>query len=311
MGSTPETAALITSIMKKREELSKEWEPLPGRISELLEAGRITDAHERHYWAFVEREVSGIVASLRMPLPPPPPRDRRGIDLIDRHKAWLTVLKQVMRDAIDMVNFLCKRHREEAPRALLRKPMRCFRRPMSFNYAIDMMKLLCDRHPRSHKLLDLAHDLYHVFSNDPRLKLPSSELMPSLHQAAQVEAAAVHDHLVGIDGTANELLGWLMAADKSLRVMAIAGPAGIGKTTLAMELHRRLRCQTHFQCHVVANLSRRPAHRSKQLLLQTILKQIMEQLEAPSSPNSSEITMLEDDPELLARNISECLKDKR
>ncbi|EAZ42027.1 hypothetical protein OsJ_26580 [Oryza sativa Japonica Group] len=173
--------------------------------------------------------------------------------------------------------------------------MRCFRRPMSFNYDTP----------------GKAYYLYRVFSNDPRLKLPSSELMPSLHQAAQVEAAAVHDHLVGIDGTANELLGWLMAADKSLRVMAIAGPAGIGKTTLAMELHRRLRCQTHFQCHVVAKLSRRPAHRSKQLLLQTILKQIMEQLEAPSSPNSSEITMLEDDPELLARNISECLKDKR
>ncbi|BAT14800.1 disease resistance protein Pikm1-TS-like [Oryza sativa Japonica Group] len=206
------------------------------------------------------------------------------------------MLKLETRDAIDIVKLLCKRHREEAPRSLLRKPpMRCFRRPMSFNYDTP----------------GKAYYLYRVFSNDPRLKLPSSELMPSLHQAAQVEAAAVHDHLVGIDGTANELLGWLMAADKSLRVMAIAGPAGIGKTTLAMELHRRLRCQTHFQCHVVAKLSRRPAHRSKQLLLQTILKQIMEQLEAPSSPNSSEITMLEDDPELLARNISECLKDKR
>jgi hypothetical protein len=295
MGSTPETAALITSIMERQEAVLKMLEPLHESISKLLEAGRITDAHERHYFAFVEMEVSTIVASLRMPLPPPPPRDRLGIDLIDRHKAWLTVLKHEMRDAIDMVNFLCKRHREEAPRALLRKPMRCFRRPMSFNYDTP----------------GKAYYLYRVFSNDLRLKLPSSELMPSLHQAAQVEAAAVHDHLVGIDGTANELLGWLMAADKSLRVMAIAGPAGIGKTTLAMELHRRLRCQTHFQCHVVANLSRRPAHRSKQLLLQTILKQIMEQLEAPSSPNSSEITMLEDDPELLARNISECLKDKR
>ncbi|BAF28613.2 Os11g0606400, partial [Oryza sativa Japonica Group] len=222
--------------------------------------------------------------------------DRCVVDLIDRHESWLMMLKLETRDAIDIVKLLCKRHREEAPRSLLRKPpMRCFRRPMSFNYDTP----------------GKAYYLYRVFSNDPRLKLPSSELMPSLHQAAQVEAAAVHDHLVGIDGTANELLGWLMAADKSLRVMAIAGPAGIGKTTLAMELHRRLRCQTHFQCHVVAKLSRRPAHRSKQLLLQTILKQIMEQLEAPSSPNSSEITMLEDDPELLARNISECLKDKR
>uniref|UniRef100_A0A0E0DXJ6 Uncharacterized protein n=1 Tax=Oryza meridionalis TaxID=40149 RepID=A0A0E0DXJ6_9ORYZ len=288
---------IIISIMEKQEALLKEWEPLPGRISKLLEAGRITDAHERHYLAFVEMEVSTIVASLRMPLAPPP-RDRCVVDLIDRHKSWLMMLKHETRDAIDMVKLLCKRHREEAPRSLLRKPMRCFRRPMSFNYETP----------------GKAYHLYRVCSNDPRLKLPRSELMPSLHQAAQVEAAAVrHDHLVGIDGTANELLGWLMAADKSLRVMAIAGPASIGKTTLAMELHRRLRCQTHFQCHIVANFSGRP-HRSK-LLPQTILKQIIEQLEAPSSPNSSEITkqIIEqlDDLELLARNISERLKDKR
>uniref|UniRef100_A0A0D3HNU6 Uncharacterized protein n=1 Tax=Oryza barthii TaxID=65489 RepID=A0A0D3HNU6_9ORYZ len=175
--------------------------------------------------------------------------------------------------------------------------------------AIDMMNFLRKLTPFYYDTPYKAYYLYRVCSNEPLLKLPSSELMPSLHQAAQVEAAAVHDHLVGIDGTANELLGWLMAANKSLRVMAIAGPAGIGKTTLAMELHRRLRCQTHFQCHIVANFSRK-LHRSK-FLLQTILKQIIEQLEAPSSPNSSEITMLEDDLELLARNISERLKDKR
>ncbi|EEC83165.1 hypothetical protein OsI_28391 [Oryza sativa Indica Group] len=292
MGSTPETAALITSIMDRQEAVLKMLEPLHERISKLLEAGRITDAHERHYLAFVEMEVSTIVASLRMPLAPPP-RDRCVVDLIDRHESWLMMLKLETRDAIDIVKLLCKRHREEAPRSLLRKPMRCFRRPRSFNYDTP----------------GKAYYLYHVFSNDPRLKLPSSELMPSLHQAAQVEAAAVHDHLVGIDGTANELLGWLMAADKSLRVMAIAGPAGIGKTTLAMELHRRLRCQTHFQCHVVANLSRRPAHRSKQLLLQTILKQIMEQLEAQSITLTAQKSRCwRTYPELLARNISECLQ---
>uniref|UniRef100_A0A0E0BL22 Uncharacterized protein n=1 Tax=Oryza glumipatula TaxID=40148 RepID=A0A0E0BL22_9ORYZ len=217
---------------ERQEAVLKMLEPLPGMISELLEAGRITDAYTRHCLAFMEMEVSTTVASLRMPLPPP--RDRRGVGL-DRQEDWLSSVEY-------------------------------------FGW-------------RTVKSL-----------------------------AAQVEAAAVHDHLVGIDGTANELLGWLMAADESLRVMAIAGPAGIGKTTFAMELHRRLRCQTqenYFQCHVVANFSRRP-HRSK-ILPQTILKHIIEQLEAPSSPNSLEITMLEleDDPELLARNISKRLKDKR
>ncbi|XP_052136484.1 disease resistance protein Pikm1-TS-like [Oryza glaberrima] len=277
MGSAT-TAALITFIMEKREELLKMLEPLPGRISKLLEAGRITDSRERHCLAFMEMELRTIVASLRMLLPPP--RDRCGVDLY-RQKDWLGPVEYHGRRTVKSLGNLRKAMR-----------CRCFRRPRSFDHDNPFM----------------AYILYCLCSDYRRLELPSSELMPSPPQAAQVEAAAVHGHLVGIDSTANELLGWLMAADESLRVMAIAGPAGIGKTTLAMELHRRLRCQTHFQCHVVANFSRRP-HRSK-LLPQTILKQIIEQLEAPS-PNSSEITILMDDPELLARNISKRLKDKR
>lgn len=270
---------------ERQEAVLKMLEPLPGMISELLEAGCITDAYTRHCLAFTEMEVSATVASLKMPLPPP--RDRRGVDP-QRQEYWLSSVEYFGWSTVKSLA------------GNLRKAMwcRCFRRPRSFDHYIPFM----------------AYLLYCSCSNDPRLELPSSELMPSPPQAAQVEAAAVHGHLVGIDGTANELLGWLMAADESLRVMAIAGPAGIGKTTFAMELHRRLRCQTqenYFQCHVVANFSRRP-HRSK-LLPQTILKHIIEQLEAPSSPNSLEITMLEleDDPELLARNISKRLKDKR
>uniref|UniRef100_A0A0E0MH20 Uncharacterized protein n=1 Tax=Oryza punctata TaxID=4537 RepID=A0A0E0MH20_ORYPU len=284
MGS-PETemAALITSIKNEREAMLKEWEPLHESISKLLKGGRFTDARERHGLAFLEMELGAIVASLRMPLPPP--RDLRGVDLYLQVN-WLRSLEIEARNALSRVKSLCNQHGEDqAPR--------CFRRRRSFAY---------DSLPWT------AYRLYRACSDDPRLDLPSSEIFgPSLPQADQV-----HDHLVGIDGTANKLLGWLMAADESLRVMAIVGPAGIGKTTLAMELHRRLRCQTqehYFQCHVVANFSRRP-HRSK-LLLQTILKQIIEQLEAPSSPNSLEIMMLEDDPELLACKISERLKDKR
>ncbi|XP_015616482.1 disease resistance protein Pikm1-TS-like isoform X3 [Oryza sativa Japonica Group] len=257
-----------TSIMEKQEEALKEWEPLHESISKLLKGGRITDARERHSLAFMEMELGVIVAYLRMPLPPH--TDCPGVDLIDNQIQYHWSYYR------DVVISLYNQYGEEAPNAgLLRKAMRCFRRRRSLEYNI----------PRT------AYSLYRECSSDPRLELPSSELMPSPHQAAQVEAGALNDHLVGIDSMANEMLRWLMATDKGLRVMAIAGPAGIGKTTLAMELHRRLRSK---------------------LVLQTILKQIMEQLDAPS-PNSSEITMsmLEDNPELLTRNISEHLKDKR
>nr|AAX53158.1 YNR2 [Oryza sativa Japonica Group] len=269
-----------TSIMEKKEAALKELEPLLESVSKLLKSGRFTDAHERHGLAFLEMELGAIVAYLRMPMSPSigDHDDGAHYDLM----TWMSVLIGVRNTVTAIVKFLSNQ-----PCVPLRKATRRFRRRRSFGYDI----------PRK------VYPLYLVFNG------LRSELMPSPPQAAQVEACTVHDHLVAIDGTANELLGWLMAADESLRVMAIAGPAGIGKTTLAMELHRRLRCQTHFQCHIVANFSRRP-HGSK-LVPQTILKQIIEQLEAPSSPNSSEITMLGDDLELLARNISERLKDKR
>ncbi|KAL5204098.1 hypothetical protein ABZP36_008969 [Zizania latifolia] len=117
--------------------------------------------------------------------------------------------------------------------------------------------------------------------------------------------AAKECDLVGIDGQANKLLRWLTAAavdNKSLRVMCIVGPTGVGKTTLAMELHRRLRCQTaqHFQCCAAASFSR--TYDRCSLLLQSILSQLIDK----------KTTKLEDDDtNMLARSISECLQDKR
>uniref|UniRef100_A0A0D9XTZ6 Uncharacterized protein n=1 Tax=Leersia perrieri TaxID=77586 RepID=A0A0D9XTZ6_9ORYZ len=165
--------------------------------------------------------------------------------------------------------------------------MRCFCRPRSFDYEIQ----------------SAAYNLYCVVVGiDPQLELSSSEVVAGAH----------HDDLVGIDGPAEELLRWLMVADNGdmgVKIKAIVGPAGIGKTTLAMEVHRRLQSQNgdHFQCCVVAK-----SVPDKSRLLQTILSQIMDQ-EALSTPDSQTV-MMEDTPELLAQladKISEVLSDKR
>ncbi|OEL37752.1 hypothetical protein BAE44_0001228 [Dichanthelium oligosanthes] len=119
--------------------------------------------------------------------------------------------------------------------------------------------------------------------------------------------------IVGIDRPTKKLLRWLTPQEetcKSLRVMSIVGPAGMGKTTLALELRMRLTsCQTsrghhYFQCNVMAQGSRR-ADRNE-LLLRDILSQISDPAPARASEKSQSMPF-----ELLVLRVSECLKDKR
>ncbi|CAO2142308.1 unnamed protein product [Urochloa humidicola] len=179
----------------------------------------------------------------------------------------------------------------------------------------------CFRHSGSYELSYVMAELYylteHPFRYRHRLLTSSGPgLTPRL-----VEAGALP--LVGIDRPAKKLLGWLTPQDemdKSLRVMAIIGPAGCGKTILAMELHDRLKRQTrgeayNFKCNVVAQASR-GTDRNK-LLLQDILSQLTDQAAQalssdPSRPNEmlpkrgGHITM-----DQLINSISEHLRDKR
>uniref|UniRef100_A0A0E0BL19 NB-ARC domain-containing protein n=1 Tax=Oryza glumipatula TaxID=40148 RepID=A0A0E0BL19_9ORYZ len=79
--------------------------------------------------------------------------------------------------------------------------------------------------------------------------------------------------LVGIDVPRKKLARWLTASDDGeaqLKVLSVVGPAGMGKTTLAMDVFRQIEGQ--FQCRAVARLSARPPHTDK--LLRHIMSQI-------------------------------------
>uniref|UniRef100_A0A0E0MH32 NB-ARC domain-containing protein n=1 Tax=Oryza punctata TaxID=4537 RepID=A0A0E0MH32_ORYPU len=106
---------------------------------------------------------------------------------------------------------------------------------------------------------------YRLYLAARDLELRSSGLEPTT-AAEAVARGRLNDHhlhLVGVDGPAKRLLRWLTAAadddKRSLQVMAVVGPAGVGKTTLAMELNRRLRREAgaYFECLAVAGFSRK------------------------------------------------------
>ncbi|KAM0925517.1 hypothetical protein ACQ4PT_004164 [Festuca glaucescens] len=74
--------------------------------------------------------------------------------------------------------------------------------------------------------------------------------------------------LIGIDSAKEKLGRWLEEEDDSLKVISIVGPAGVGKTTLAMEMYGKFKGQ--FDCLVTAKMSQRP-HKDK--FLRHILSQ--------------------------------------
>ncbi|OEL14671.1 Disease resistance protein RPM1 [Dichanthelium oligosanthes] len=115
------------------------------------------------------------------------------------------------------------------------------------------------RHMR-YKLDDRAFQSRTMTSIDPRL--------PSLY--------AEPEGLVGIDKPRDDLVRLLMQGEGSsvqqLKVVSVVGPGGLGKTTLANEVYRRLEGQ--FKCRAFVSLSQQPDVKK---ILSNILYQVSQQ----------------------------------
>ncbi|KAF8755680.1 hypothetical protein HU200_011147 [Digitaria exilis] len=96
----------------------------------------------------------------------------------------------------------------------------------------------------SYKLDDIACSAFEHPAVDPRLS------------ALFVEEA----HLVGIDGPRDDLVNWMVEEEncstKHCKVLSIVGFGGLGKTTLAREVYRKI--QGHFHCWAFVSISQKP-----------------------------------------------------
>ncbi|KQK07708.1 disease resistance protein RPM1 [Brachypodium distachyon] len=94
----------------------------------------------------------------------------------------------------------------------------------------------------SYKLDDIACSSSGQTSVDPRLSALFAE-----------EA-----HLVGVDGPRDDLAKWILEEENKhhRRVLSIVGFGGLGKTTLANEIYRKI--QGHFHCHAFVSVSQKP-----------------------------------------------------
>lgn len=126
---------------------------------------------------------------------------------------------------------------------------------------------------------------------------PPQRLEPRLQALFEDEAK-----LVGIDRPREELIKLLAvegddALNQKPKLVAIVGPGGIGKTTLANLVYKRL--QRQFDCRAFVSVSLRP---NKKNILSSILRQV--------SQNVYENTEAWDEIEVI-KKIRDVLKDKR
>ncbi|KAI4983052.1 hypothetical protein ZWY2020_023544 [Hordeum vulgare] len=110
-------------------------------------------------------------------------------------------------------------------------------------------------------------------------------------------------HLVGIDGPRDDLAGWLLkdenSSTKHRKVLSIVGFGGLGKTTLAREVYRKI--QGHFHCQAFVSVSQKPN-------VKKIMKDLISQM--PCKKDFTEGIDTWDDTKCIAK-LKVLLKDKR
>ncbi|VAH96310.1 unnamed protein product [Triticum turgidum subsp. durum] len=120
---------------------------------------------------------------------------------------------------------------------------------------------------------------------------------PRLHAIFADEA-----HLVGVDGPRDDLAKWILEANnlsKGCKVLSIVGFGGLGKTTLANEVCRKI--EGNFHCKAFVSVSQKPD-------VKKIIKDVISQV--PCEDGSTKDTSDWDEKKSIAK-LRELLQNKR
>ncbi|KAK3120717.1 hypothetical protein QOZ80_9AG0692640 [Eleusine coracana subsp. coracana] len=97
--------------------------------------------------------------------------------------------------------------------------------------------------------------------------VPENEIKP---WKPQLSCRQMPHHLVGFSCSENEIVQHLMDDEQELKVIAVLGPGGLGKTTLAREVYKKQ--QSKFDCTAFVYVGSNP---SRDAVLTDIARQVM------------------------------------
>ncbi|XP_003575921.1 putative inactive disease susceptibility protein LOV1 [Brachypodium distachyon] len=289
----------ITKAIKK---LLEALGPLPDRISELLEqhrgrrrtgaaaAAAAADDPQLRSLEFIQAELSGMVASLGELQ-----SSELGPDYVDNDdfKKWLRALSLVAPEIRDYLEKSEQAARLGCHAQLHRAAAYCFLRaaglPLPFLRGVKAME---------ETMSDVAERPFRY-----------THLLLADDDAARAAAEQLHLHtddgnLVGIEeGLRNKVISRFMDdgdGNKNLSLISIVGQAGVGKTTLAKVIFKKLQEKEHCATTTAkVEVSQRP--HTKEIVIRSIFSQI-------GLGGEQNLILVVDD---IKRDIKAYLQDKR
>nr|QKY74104.1 powdery mildew resistance protein 12-like [Aegilops speltoides var. speltoides] len=116
---------------------------------------------------------------------------------------------------------------------------------------------------KRHRIADRMEELKALAlqANERRMRYKIDDCTNSTNNVVPIDTRmlAIYKHtagLVGIDGPKKELVSWLTDTREKLKVVAIVGFGGLGKTTLAKQVYDTIGGQ--FSCKIFLSVSQRP-----------------------------------------------------
>ncbi|KAF7105195.1 hypothetical protein CFC21_106028 [Triticum aestivum] len=228
--------------------------------------------------AFLERELRRMQILVNMLA------DMEGLDEVARDwKGNMRDLSYDMEECID--RFMLRLDNGEAKACFAKRTAR-------------QLKTLFTRHGIGTQIKELKARVMEESERRQRLNLDN--YVPNMFVAIDPRLAAFHGvakGLVAMDGRRDEVISLLMEKRVELKVVAIVGCGGLGKTTLAMEAYRKTGGDFQCQAHVTV---------SRILDLKKLLKDVLSQIDQ----DTFSICKRWDEDQLI-RQIQHIMRNKR